>query len=470
MTEVDLAIIGSGSGNSLITPELDGKRIAVIDHGIFGGTCLNVGCIPTKMFVYAAEVANTIREAGRYGIDATLDGVRWADIRDRIFNRIDPISEGGLEYRRSGEPNTSAYVGTAEFVGPKELQITSAEGTINLKAEQIVIASGSRPYIPEVIEVAGVRYETSDTVMRIPELPESMIIYGGGFIGAEFAHVFSALGVDVTIVTRGDALLRAEDEEISQAFTELASTQWRVELGAAVTAARAGHTRRDGTHSTDGVTLLTDDGREVDAEMLLVATGRIPNGDRMNLEAAGIENEEGRVITDEYGRTNVEGIWALGDATNELQLKHVANHEARVVAHNLAQAFNGGSDLRAFDHRFVPAAVFTHPQVASVGLTEAAARQAGYDVAAYTQKYGDVAYGWAMEDQTGLVKVVGDRATGRLLGAHFMGPDASSLIQPAIQAMSFDLPVAQMTRGQYWIHPALAEVLENALLGLGFND
>ncbi|HLR56875.1 MAG TPA: mycothione reductase [Beutenbergiaceae bacterium] len=470
MAEVDLAIIGSGSGNSLVTSELDDKQIAIIDHGIFGGTCLNVGCIPTKMFVYAAEVANTIRGASKYGIDATLDNVRWTDIRDRIFNRIDPISEAGLEYRRSGEPNTTAYVGTAEFVGPKQLRITSPEGAVDLKAEQIVIAAGSRPYIPEVITAAGVRYETSDTVMRIPELPESMIIYGGGFIGAEFAHVFSALGVDVRIITRGDALLRGEDEEISHAFTILAREQWTVELGATVRAARSGHTRANGEHSSDGVTLICEDGREVSAEMLLVATGRIPNGDRMNLEAAGIENEDGRVITDEYGRTNVEGIWALGDATNDLQLKHVANQEARAVAHNLVETFNGGSDLRKFDHRFVPAAVFTHPQIASVGLTETAAREAGYDVATHTQKYGDVAYGWAMEDTTGLVKAVGDRATGKLLGVHFMGPDASSLIQPAIQALSFDLPVAEMTRGQYWIHPALAEVLENALLGLGFNE
>lgn len=470
MTDIDLAIIGSGSGNSLITPELDDKQIAVIDHGIFGGTCLNVGCIPTKMFVYAAEVANTIRDSARYGIDAHLEKVRWADIRDRIFNRIDPISAAGLDYRQHGEPNTSAYVGTATFVGEKELEITSAEGTTHLRAEHIVIASGSRPYVPEVITTAGVRYETSDTVMRIPELPKSMVIYGGGFIAAEFAHVFSALGVDVRVVARGDGLLRGEDEEISHAFTALAQEQWSVDLDARVTAARSGHTGADGQHVSDGVTLICDDGREIGGEMLLVATGRIPNGDRMNLAAAGIANEEGRVITDEFGRTNVDGIWALGDATNTLQLKHVANHEARVIAHNIVQAMRGSDDLRAFDHRFVPSAVFTHPQVASVGLTEAAAREAGHDVVAYTQRYGDVAYGWAMEDTTGIVKVVGDKASGKLLGAHLMGPEASSLIQPAIQALSFDLSVADMTRGQYWIHPALAEVLENALLGLGLDD
>lgn len=461
MADVDLAIIGSGSGNSLITPALDNRQVAVIDHGIFGGTCLNVGCIPTKMFVYAAQVANTIRDSARFGIDATVDNIRWADIRDRVFNRIDPISEAGLEYRRHGEPNTQAFVGTASFISPHELRITGDDGPIDLKAHQIVIAAGSRPDIPSVIAESGVDYHTSDTVMRIEELPSSMIILGGGYIGAEFAHVFSAFGVDVTVVTRGDGLLRDEDQEISEAFTHQASQQWNVELNATISAAK---------QTARGVTLTTADGRDINGQMLLVATGRTPNGDLLNLDNAGINHDNYRVITDAQGRTNVDGIWALGDAANPYQLKHVANHEARVVAHNLAQTFNNATNLRSFDHRYVPSAVFTHPQIASVGLTETQARQAGHDVVAHTQRYGDVAYGWAMEDQTGIVKVIGDKATGKLLGAHFMGPDSSSLIQPAIQALSFDLPVADMTRGQYWIHPALAEVLENALLGLGFNE
>lgn len=469
MADVDLAIIGSGSGNSLISPELDDKSIAVIDHGIFGGTCLNVGCIPTKMFVYAAEVANTIRGASRYGVDATVDHVRWADIRDRIFNRIDPISHSGLEYRKSGEPNTRAYVGTASFIGPNELSIATESGPLRLRAKQIVLASGSRPYIPPVIENSGVRYETSDTVMRMEHLPESMLIYGGGFIGAEFAHVFSALGVDVRIVTRERGMLSSHDADISAAFMEQARKQWDVRCVRAVEGARSGHTRLDGSDSPVGVTFTCTDGAEVGGEVLLVATGRVPNGDLLNLEAAGIEHENGRVLTDANGRTNVPGVWALGDVSNEWQLKHVANHEARVVAHNLIEAFNGTENFHSFDHRFVPSAVFSHPQVAAVGMTETQARAAGHDIAVYTQKYGDVAYGWALEDTTGLVKMIGDKATGKLLGAHMMGPDASSLIQVAIQTMSLDLQVADVARGQYWIHPALAEVVENALLGLGFH-
>ncbi|MDF8262915.1 mycothione reductase [Luteipulveratus flavus] len=452
-THFDLAIIGTGSGNSLVTPDFDGKRVAVIEEGTFGGTCLNVGCIPTKMFVYASDVADHVREAARYGVDATLDGVRWRDIRDRIFGRIDPISEGGKDYRVNG-PNTTAFLGHATFVGPRELVVEVDGRHETVTADQIVVAAGARPVIPQLIQESGVPFHTSDTVMRIDELPRSMVILGGGFISAEMAHVFSALGVDVRIVTRGPAMLRVEDAEISERFTQVAQRQWEVHLSATI---------EDVKGDESGVTLTLPDGTTVEGETLLVATGRRPNTDRLGLEAAGIATHtDGRIVVDEFGRTAVDGVWALGDISSLHQLKHVANHEARVVAHNLVHP----DDLRAFDHRFVPAAVFSHPQVASVGLTEQQAREAGHDVTTKTQAYGDVAYGWAMEDTTGICKLVADRATGELLGAHLLGPMASSLIQPAIQAMSFGLRVHEMARGQYWIHPALAEVLENALLGL----
>ena len=171
---------------------------------------------------------------------------------------------------------------------------------------------------------------------------------------------------------------------------------------------------------------------------------------------------DGRVIVDEYGRTTAPGVWALGDVSSPYQLKHVANHEARVVAHNLAHS----GDLRAFDHRFVPAAVFSRPQVATVGATRQELQAAGVEYREYTQRYADVAYGWAMEDREGICTVLADPRDGSLLGAHLVGHDASSLIQPLVQAMSFGQRWADVARGQYWIHPALAEVVENALLGL----
>ncbi|AXH95831.1 mycothione reductase [Ornithinimicrobium avium] len=470
-THYDLVIIGSGSGNSLVTPELESGRTAVVDRGVgstdaFGGTCLNVGCIPTKMFVYAADVARTVVDAGRFGVDATLDGVRWRDIRDRVFGRIDPISEGGRDYRVEAD-HTEAYLGHARFVGDRELEVEITQpgghhevGSVQrITGDQVVIATGSRPRIPQPVLDSGVPFHTSDSIMRIEELPGSIVVVGGGVIAAEFAHVFSALGVRVTVVTRTERLLRVMDQEISQAFTDLARGRWHLHTGARPTAVRRGG---------EGVELDLADGTTVSGELLLVATGRVPNSEDLGLEAAGVRvHGDGRIEVDEHGRTTAPGVWTLGDVSSEYQLKHVANQEARVVAHNLTHP----GDLRSFDHRYVPSAVFSDPQLAMVGLTEDQARAKGYEVTAKTQRYGDVAYGWAMEDSTGLFKVVADRRTGHLLGAHVMGPHASSLIQPVIQALSLGGPTgpltaAQLARGQYWIHPALAEVLENALLGL----
>ncbi|AII04446.1 mycothione reductase [Rhodococcus opacus] len=456
MTHFDLAIIGSGSGNSLPDDRFADKTVAILEEGTFGGTCLNVGCIPTKMFVYAAEVARTVGNSAKYGVDAELEGVRWPDIVKRVFGRIDPISSGGERYRAEDSPNTTLFRGHATFVGPRTLDTGTGEV---VTADQVVIAAGSRPIIPGVVRESGVRYYTNDDIMRLPELPERMVIIGAGFIAAEFAHVFSALGTRVSVIARSSHLLRHLDEDVSRRFTDLAQKKWDVHRGFAVAAVR-----RDGS----GVAVELEDGTVVSGDVLLVATGRQSNGDAIGAAAGGIDlDDEGRVVVDDYQRTSAEGVFALGDVSSPYQLKHVANHEARVVQHNLLQdAWTDTSGLRASDHRFVPAAVFTDPQIAHVGLTEAEAREAGWDITVKVQAYGDVAYGWAMEDDEGLCKVVAERGTGRLLGAHVIGAQAPTVIQPLIQAMSFGLTAQQMARGQYWIHPALPEVVENALLGL----
>ena len=455
MTEhYDLAIIGSGSGNSLVTPDFDDRRVAVIEAGTFGGTCLNVGCIPTKMFVYAAEVADAVRDASRFGVDATLDGVRWADIRDRIFGRIDPIAEAGRRWRVDG-PNTTAYLGRARFTGDRALSVELNDGgSADLTADQVVIAAGAHPMIPDVVTEAGVPYHTSDTIMRIDEVPERLVIIGGGFIAAEMAHVFSALGSRVSVLARGDRLLRHLDEEISRRFTAIARTRWDVHTGAVVDCL---------TEHEGAIRARLLGGGEVEGDLLLVATGRDPNTAGLGLDLGGVDlRPDGRVAVDDHGRTSAPGVWALGDVSSHFQLKHVANAEARVVAHNLVHP----DDLRALPHDHVPSGVFTHPQVATVGLTEEECVARGLRFVAYVQSYGDTAYGWAMEDTTGVCKVIADPDTGLLLGAHLLGPAATTLVQPLVQAMAFGTTVQQVARGQYWIHPALAEVVENALLGL----
>ncbi len=454
MVDYDLAVVGSGSGNSVVTAELDDWRIAIIEQGTFGGTCLNVGCIPTKMFVYPADIARHARDAAPLGVDARIERVRWRDIRDRIFGRIDPISAGGRAYRRDGSAahNTTLYEAHAEFVDAHTLALDTGE---SITAEQIVLANGSRATVPEVITASGVPFHTSDTVMRIDELPARVAIVGGGYIGAEFAHVFSAFGAAVSVIFRSDRLVKYLDAEIAAAYTAELAHRVRVCSGYAVVAAE----ERGGT-----IRLTLADRSLVEADLLLVATGRIANSDRLNLAAAGVKtHEDGRIAVDANQRTSVPHIWALGDVSSEHQLKHVANHEARVVAHNLAHP----DHLVESDHRFVPSAVFTYPQLATVGLTEEQAAARGLRYVTAVQEYASTAYGWAMEDRTSLCKLIADRDTGRLVGAHLMGEQASTLIQPLIQAMSFGLGVREMARGQYWIHPALTEVVENALLALG---
>ncbi|WP_078324157.1 mycothione reductase [Mycobacteroides salmoniphilum] len=463
----DLVIIGSGSGNSLADDRFADQEIAIVDRGVYGGayggTCLNVGCIPTKMFVYPADLADEARDGARLGVDSSVRGTRWADIRERVFGRIDPIAAGGLRYRVEDCPNITVFQQEARFVAPGAdaegdviHQLRLADGTI-LEARQVVIAAGSRPVIPPVIAESGVVFHTNDDIMRLPELPDRVVIVGSGFIAAEFAHVFNGLGSAVTVIARGRRLLRAQDETISQRFTEVVSDRWDVRLNTEVVTARE--------IGTGGVELELTDGSTVAGDVLLVATGRTPNGDQLDVAAAGLTLDEGgRVPVDQYQRTPVRGIYALGDVSSQYLLKHVANHEARVVQANLLSGWD--SPTAASDHRFVPGAVFSRPQVASVGLTEDKARQRGIDVAVKVQTYGDIAYGWAMEDTEGLCKLIADRATGLLVGAHIVGYQASALIQSLITAMSFSIPVREMARGQYWIHPALPELIENALLGL----
>jgi mycothione reductase len=458
MPHHDLIIIGTGSGNSIADKSLRHLDIGIVEESTFGGTCSNVGCIPTKMLVYAAELAQRTEDSARFGIDAHVDKVRWPDIRDRIFGRLDPMSESGRDYRAHG-PNTTLYSEHVEFVGPRRLRLAS--GT-ELTADQVVIAAGGRPIIPEIDgldDIPSDRKHTSDTVMRVDDLPTSMVIVGGGVIGAEMAHIFSALGTRVSIVAYTEHLLRHEDDDVSAAFTALASSRWDVRTERTATAIE---------RSPDGVRLHVEnaDGDpedHIDAEMVLIAVGRVSNSDRLGLDAAGIVvHDDGRIVVDDYQRTTADGVFALGDVSSEWELKHVANHEARIVQYNLTHP----DAMEKADHRFVPHAVFSDPQVASVGKTESELVEAGTAYVAKTQRYGDVAYGWAMEDTTGFVKVLADPSSGQILGAHLLGADASSLIQPIVQAMSFGLSARDMGRRQYWIHPALAEVVENAVLGL----
>ena len=455
MPHFDLCIVGTGSGNSIVDDRFDHLTVALVEMGAFGGTCLNVGCIPSKMLVHPADLAASTVHANRLGVDLDLRGVRWREIQERIFGRIDPMAADGRGYRQRSD-NVTVFDARARFVGPRELEVGAAD---TVAADRVVIAAGSRPVVPYLPGLSSVEFHTSDTVMRLSELPRSMIIIGGGYVSAEFAHVFSAFGASVTILNRSDVLLGREDSEVAKCFTELLGRRVDVRLETSVEAVES---------MADGGVRLQVAGPQgkrdtLETEVLLLATGRSPNGDTLDLAQGGIDtDEDGLIIVDDYLRTSAEGVFALGDVCSREQLKHVANKDARVVQHNLLHPHS----MITSDRRFVPRAVFSMPQVASVGLTEAQAVEQGIDYVVSRQDYGETAFGWAMEDSDHFVKIIADARSKIILGAHVIGPEASSLIQPLIQAMSFEQPAPDVARGQYWIHPAMTEVLETALLGL----
>jgi mycothione reductase len=450
-THFDLAVIGTGSGNSIVDERFDGKRVAILEKGIFGGTCLNVGCIPTKMFVYPADVAHSAAHGDVLGVETRFDRARWREIRDRIFRRIDPIRDAGRHWRADQSANVTLFEGHARFVDVHTLDTGTGE---TITADDVVIAAGARPVVPDVEGLEEVGFHTSDTIMRIDALPDRLLVIGGGFVAAEFAHVFGSFDTHVTIVNRSSALLRGEDADVSAAFAGIAQNRWDVRLETKVE-----KVERYG----DVVRARLSDGSTVDVDVVLVAAGRRSNADGLDLDRTGVRtDDDGVLLVDDHQRTTVDGIWALGDIANHFQLKHVSNLEARVTQHNLLHP----DDLVRARHDVVPSAVFTSPQVASVGLTERQAVEQGVRHVVAKQMYGDTAYGWAMEDTTSFAKVLADPDTGLVLGAHVLGPQASNLLQPLVQAMSFGQTAHDVARGQYWIHPALMEVVENLLLRL----
>ncbi|MGB1503072.1 MAG: mycothione reductase [Ilumatobacteraceae bacterium] len=429
----DLIIIGSGSGNHI--PEfLNDWRIAMVERDVFGGTCLNRGCIPSKMLVLPADRAVEADEARSLGVDITVNGADWLAIRDRVFGRIDPISESGRGYRAERCENVTLIEGTGQFVRSEidGMHAVDVDGR-QITAPNVLVAVGSRPSLPPIAGLQECGFHTSDSIMRLDTFPSRLGIIGGGYIAAEMGHVFSGLGSEVTLFNRSTTMLSRHDSDIATTFTEEFGRRVSLQLG----------------HLPTKV------------ERTLLATGREPNSDLLNCDLVGLEtNSRGIVTVDSQMRTSVPGIWAIGDVANEHQLKHVANAEVDVAFWNMAHT----DDQHVVTQRHVPAAVFSHPQVASVGMTEQAATAENRDVVIGRRDYAGTAYGWALGDGPGFAKVIVDRASDEILGAHIIGPQAATLIQPLVQAMQFSQTATQVARDVYYIHPALTEVIENALL------
>ncbi len=447
MPHHDLLIIGAGSGNTIIGPEHDHLDIAIAEPAEFGGTCMNRGCIPSKMLIYAADLALNAENARELGVNSSLSNVDWTGIQERIFGRIDPIAEAGLQYRKSLE-NVTVYRDKANFLSDKTLGISGNEVT----ADQIVISAGANPVVPEFKGLSDTPFHTSDSIMRITSLPKRLVIIGGGFIAIEMAHIFGAFGSEVIIILRGEEFLSEADCSIRERITEIYSDRFTVYFSEEI----------EHVSYNEEFVIELKKGGTLEADQLLIATGRAPNTEFLDPQKGGIEcDNDGYVLTDEYLRTSSEGVWALGDVTNPLQLKHTANAEARVVAHNLLNSDN----LIKIDRSVIPKAVFGNPQIATVGFTEDELLQKNIPYSKSIRSYSDTAFGWAMEDEQGFVKLLTDPSSQLLLGAHIIGYQASILIQQLVTAMSVSITVEELAKNQLYIHPALTEVVEQALLG-----
>lgn len=450
MRHHDLVIIGTGSGNMIVDDTFSDLDVAIIEERKFGGTCVNYGCIPSKLLSYTAELADDIAGADEFDIDAEMRSLSWQGLRDRVFGRTDGIAADGQQGREESDFIT-VYTDHAVFTGPRRLRV----GETEIEADQIVVAAGGRPIVPGPVEDSGLPYETSNTVMRVDQPPKRLAVLGGGYIAAELAHVFSAAGSEITIIEKSDLLLGGpQDNEIRTLFTDLMRERFDVRCGSEVT---------EITGSPGDLTITLDNGETVSADMLLVATGRTPNTDRLKVAEGGIDVDDNGLITvDEYGRTSAEGVFALGDISVGIPLKHVANREADAVKHNLRRP----DSMRKLDRDRIPSAVFTNPQMASVGITEEQAKDShpGYLVSSFP--FDEVAYGWALQETTGRCKVIADGNTKQILGAHIIGPQAATLIQSFVIAMEFGIDAESLASKPYWIHPALTEVVQNALLEL----
>ncbi|MFD1599648.1 dihydrolipoyl dehydrogenase [Halobellus rarus] len=465
MQEFDFLVIGSGSGLDVANVAANqGQSVAVVEKGPIGGTCLNRGCIPSKHLLYHADVLETIERADEFHIDATVEDVDFADIVREVNEEVEADSASIRSGLRSSSRH-ELFEGEGRFVDERTVEISGGEDDgARLRADTVLIAAGTRPSVPPIDGIDDVDYLTSTEALQLETPPEHLIIVGGGYIAAELGHFFGTFGSEVTIVGRRPNLLPEADEEVAEAFTDRYVDRFTVHTGHAATAvSEDGESvtveARPYEYGDDGGIVEDEEPVTVTGDALLVAAGRVPNTDTLNLDATGVETDaRGFVETDEYLETTADDVWALGDIVGEYLLKHSANHEARAVARNIF-----GEDLEPVDYSAMPFAVFASPEVAGVGASEGDLRAADREYATNTYSYGDTARGDAMKTE-GFVKVLID-LEGEILGCHIIGPQASSLIQEVVVAMKSGSGTVRDIREAVHIHPALPEVVQRAFSG-----
>jgi len=446
----DVLVIGAGSGMIVASNAVaSGLKTALVESGPMGGTCLNRGCIPSKMLIYPADVIAAIREAQELGITAAIS---WVDFRQIMKRMRELVREDSGNQARGVEatPEITWFKDVGWFVSDYTMEVGGHE----IRAEKIFIVSGAKPGIPPIAGIKNVNYLTSDTVLELEAQPKSMVIIGGGYIAAEYGHFFSAMGTEVTIVQRNPKFLPAEEPEVSELLKEEMAKRMAIFTNYEAVEV----TGKKGVKTLRAKSRVDGSFKEFSGEALLVAAGRVPNSDVLKPQKTGVElDERGYIKVNEYLETGKKNIWAFGDALGKHMFKHVANYEAEIAWHNAVH-----DHKMEMDYSAVPHAVFTHPQVASVGLKEEEAKKMGYRILVGKAFYRDTAQGAAMGYPKGFVKVIVEHETGKILGGHIVGPHASILIQEVVNAMAFgDKTFEPIVRAMH-IHPAMPEVVQRA--------
>lgn len=454
MKTYDVIVIGSGSGGEIVDAAVShGMTVAWADKGPLGGTCLNVGCIPSKILIHPADRIMEILEAKKLGITAEIKNIDFQMIMQRVQR---PIQEShvAIEHGISHAENLDYYKDVGYFIKDYTLRVSGKD----IKGEKIFLGSGARPLIPPIKGLDAVPYLTNENVFTLKEKPESMIIIGGGYIAVEFAHFFSAVGTKVTMFQRGSRLIPNVEPEISELLKKQLEKRMQIYLNTEVLEIQ----KQGPIVTVKGKNGVLGKDITASAEQLFVAAGRKSNADLLKVENTGVHTDaQGYIQVNEYLETSKENIWAFGDAIGKAMFKHVANEEAAVAWRN---AFH--EKKTKMEYQVIPYAIFTYPEIAAVGMTQEEAKK-HHEILVGSARYADVAKGYAMMEYDGFAKAIVDKQSGKILGFHIIGPYAPMLIQEVINGMALGGNTAFISHGMH-IHPALPELILRTLANL--ND
>jgi glutathione reductase (NADPH) len=440
--DFDLFVIGAGSGGvraSRIAAS-HGAKVAVAEEYRLGGTCVIRGCVPKKLLVYGSHFAEDMEDARRFGWDTAGATFDWPTLRDNVAAEVDRLE--GLYGQTMSNNKVTVFPERAVLTGPNTVQLATDQ---TVTAKTILIATGAWPALPDMPGAElGI---TSNEVFALEALPKRIVIAGAGYIANEFAGIFNELGVKVTLLTRGDKMLRSYDQEIVEKLIGISREKGiDIRLNARFQAVEK---------QNDGTLLIKPEGQEaIKTDMLLWAIGRVPNVKGLGLDAVGVgQGKEGEILVDDYNRTNIPSIYAVGDVTNRVQLTPVAIREGHAFADTVF-----GNAPRTVDYSAIPTAVFSNPPIASVGMTEDEARSAGHEIKVFKSDFRAMRNVLASRNERALYKMIVDTATDQVLGLHMIGPDSAEILQAAAIAVK-----AKLTKAAFddtvALHPSMAEEL-----------